>query len=324
MIAYRLVTCGGNEYESMVGECLDGHFDLSRYYLDSGTHRILKYLRAPFKFAKLHVTAVNRTHFALVIKTSAAALFNGRTTSRTIVILHHLGSLDNRLNKWIDARILKNLREIDSVVVVSEYWAQFLRESGYRNVHKIYNAFRTDEFKFEDAEIESFKRRQGLIGKPIIYLGNYNPLKGGPQAFQALKGLDVHFVASGNEKTQGVPIKCTYFDRRDYLRLLKASTLVITMSQFAEGWCRTAHEAMLCGTPVLGSGSGGMRELLGAGRQIICDDFRSLRAAVEELLRNADTELQLGQAGYRYASQFTYEKFQRQWLELASRLCQLA
>jgi glycosyltransferase involved in cell wall biosynthesis len=221
---------------------------------------------------------------------------------------------------------LKNLAGSNAtLVVVSEYWNQRLREKGFRNVCKIYNAFRNEEFVFRQQEIEAFKRKYGLADKPIIYLGNYKLLGGTNCAFEALRDLDAHLIASSSTRTPTrTPVRSLALGRQEYLKLLKASALAVIMSQFAEGWCRNAHEAMLCGTPVVGSGKGGMRELLGAGQQIICDDFRSLRAAVEGLLRYADTKVQLGQAGYGYASQFTYEKFRTQWLELASRLCQLA
>ena len=45
-------------------------------------------------------------------------------------------------------------------------------------------------------------------------------------------------------------------------------------------WNRTAHEAMLVGTPVIGSGRAGMRELLEAGGQLICERFEDLRHAL--------------------------------------------
>ena len=69
----------------------------------------------------------------------------------------------------------------------------------------------------------------------------------------------------------------------DYLKLLKASWVVLTMSKFKEGWCRTAHEAMLLKTPVIGSGTGGMRELLENGKQIVCPEFDNLREKVKYL-----------------------------------------
>ena len=58
------------------------------------------------------------------------------------------------------------------------------------------------------------------------------------------------------------------------------------MSKFQEGWCRTAHEAMLLKTPVVGSGFGGMSELLEGGGQIICDNFNDLKEKIEYLLGN--------------------------------------
>jgi glycosyltransferase involved in cell wall biosynthesis len=51
----------------------------------------------------------------------------------------------------------------------------------------------------------------------------------------------------------------------DYNVLLKNAKAVICMSEFKEGWCRVLHEAAIHGTPILGSGLGGMKELLEIG-----------------------------------------------------------
>ena len=66
-------------------------------------------------------------------------------------------------------------------------------------------------------------------------------------------------------------------ERKEYLKLLKAASVVVAMSKFKEGWNRTVHEAMLCKTPVVGAPQGGMKELLEGGEQIICDDFAKLK-----------------------------------------------
>ena len=72
------------------------------------------------------------------------------------------------------------------------------------------------------------------------------------------------------------------------------------MSKFLEGWNRTAHEAMLCRTPVIGSGTGGMRELLLGGQQIICEDIKTLPEIVDYAIKNAFAlgEIQLLQYVY--------------------------
>ncbi len=48
----------------------------------------------------------------------------------------------------------------------------------------------------------------------------------------------------------------------------------------------TALKAMLCGTPVVGSGRGGMRELPQKGGQIICRDFGELGPLAADLLND--------------------------------------
>lgn len=53
-----------------------------------------------------------------------------------------------------------------------------------------------------------------------------------------------------------------WIDAEDYADFLEACDLVVANSQFAEGWCRVLHEAAIAGTPVIGSGRGGMGELL--------------------------------------------------------------
>ena len=84
------------------------------------------------------------------------------------------------------------------------------------------------------------------------------------------------------------------------------------MSKFKEGWNRTTHEAMLCKTPVIGSGLGGMRELLEGGSQAICEDFNDLKEQVSYALDHPE----MGEKGFEFAGQFTVEKFNAEWVRL--------
>jgi glycosyltransferase involved in cell wall biosynthesis len=81
----------------------------------------------------------------------------------------------------------------------------------------------------------------------------------------------------------------------------------------SEGWNRIAHEAMLCKVPVIGTGSGGMKELLEGGEQHISKNFEHLPDLVKNSLKNKD---ELGQKGYQYASQFDMDYFQNSWKSL--------
>jgi len=311
---------GGSAYEVMVAESLAGPFDLHKYTLDFRKWGSLKYLAAPFEFAEARRLLTDCRDHVVVVKTLSSAFLNPMRQPPNIVILHHVGASENPLYSIVEGYIFKQVRKANAVVVVSEYWKRYLLREGFNNVHKIYNGFKMEEFDLVAEEIEGFKKRYGLLGKPIVYVGNYGPGKGVENTVEVLKDLDVHLVASGRGHRGHSQVKCYFLGRRDYLRLLAASEIAITMSQFAEGWCRTAHEAMLCGTPVLGSGLGGMRELLEEGGQIVCPDFRTLRCLVEGLLANEKRREELGRKGREFAGQFTCERFQLDWIDLVNKI----
>jgi len=170
-------------------------------------------------------------------------------------------------------------------------------------------------FSFEGEEVEDFKRRFKLGGKPILYLGNCQRIKGIVEAYGQLKHLEVQLITSGRKEVD-LPILNLEVNYRDYLLLLKSASVVITMSKFKEGWNRTAHEAMLCKTPVIGSGLGGMKELLEGGKQIICSDFNDLKEQVSYALDHPE----LGGKGFEFAKQFTVKRFGDEWIRLIERL----
>jgi len=209
----------------------------------------------------------------------------------------------------------RHLRQADAIVTISKYWQDHFVSRGYTNVHLIYNAFDVDSFRFDEEEIDQFKRKFRLDQKPIVYLGNCQRIKGVVEAYEQLKHLDLHLVTSGRREVN-LPAMNLNLDYRNYLLLLKSASVVLTMSKFKEGWNRTAHEAMLCGTPVIGSGLGGMRELLEGGEQLVCDDFRYLREKVGEALHHPE----VGQKGYAFAAQFGMDRFRESWLKLMDEL----
>jgi hypothetical protein len=170
---------GGSAYESMVADGLAGAFDISRYSLRDNRSRAVRYLGAWLHLGKLDSVFYGYRGFALAVKTFDAALFDDGQVRRTIVILHHVHgpdlfgkSLRDVLYARVENHILNKLLGVDVVVVVSEYWNKRLQEVGFRNIYKIYNAFKISEFVFCEEEIESFKRKYCLTDKPIIYLGN--------------------------------------------------------------------------------------------------------------------------------------------------------
>ena len=237
-----------------------------------------------------------------------------------IVIAHHYdptgSGVATRVMQHIAYRMLLwQKKRVDRLVVVSRYWYDFFRAKGFQNVTIIHNPFEIEAFEATAEAVADFKRRYGLDGKPIVYLGNAQRKKGVREAYEALRDTDVHLVTSGTRQVQ-LPVRHLDLSFRDYVLLLHASDVVVTMSRFKEGWNRTAHEAMLCGTPVVGSGSGGMRELLEGGGQIVCDSFERLASCVKQAMEDKT----LGQKGYRFAVAFDKSRFVRAWQTLIKEL----
>jgi len=317
---------GGNIYEYMILRAFEDDYNVSRHPIYTGKGKI----QSIVKIAKIQLSTSfmqSKSKNTIIIKSMDMAFIPSRQcpASKSVVVVHHLDFTHDKYKKLystFSSLLYNNLNKSDVVVVVADYWQDFLIKKGFENVRKIPNAFYPEEFVFTTKEIEAFKQRHELLGKEIVYLGNYGPGKGVEEAYQSLKGLEVHFVTSGNVNVQDcpLPIRKLFLNYRDYQRLLRASHLAVAMSQFEEGWCRVAHEAMLCRTPVLGSGKGGMAELLQGGKQIICRDFRDLRNRAEHLLGQSEERKKLGEDGYNFAKDFTFERFKANWLTLINDL----
>ena len=314
---------GGNIYQKMIAEVLSGNIDIK--FINVGTKNVgeLRYLEAPLILWRIFKIS-RRKDFDIVIRNFEASLFRNKEPVKNIAIIHHIDSSCSPTflkitYPFLEKIILRNLKRFDAIVTVSQYWKNYFKKRGYENVYIIYNAFNINEFIFSDEEISEFKKKFNLLEKPIIYLGNCQRGKGVVESYYALRSLHAHLVTSGNPQVK-IPAKNLRIDYRNYLRLLKASSVTVAMSKFKEGWCRTAHEAMLCKTPVIGSGMGGMRELLEGGKQMICSNFDSLRGKVKYLLNHPEIRKEMGEDGYSFAKNFTMEKFGEEWKKLIKNL----
>jgi len=315
---------GGYVYDTYARKVLRESHDVTVTYIcrgraNSKARRLLQLSRYSLKMRSLSLQG------EIVFRGLYSTVFAPFDKVRKhVVILHHIDTsgFDNRtFYDYFTKRFFKKVQLADVVVVVSEYWKNILTKLGCPKVVVIHNSFDLTQFEFDKQELTDFCRKLGIPNdKPIIYLGNARPEKGYLESYEALKNIDAIFLTTGKKNTN-LPILHTYLSYRDYLRLLRISSLVITMSKFNEGWCRTAHEAMLCGTPVIGSGRGGMRELLQKGGQIICRDFSKLGPLVADLLNDKIRLAYMAVKGKEYASQFTIDHFRENWLDLISSFC---
>jgi glycosyltransferase involved in cell wall biosynthesis len=216
-----------------------------------------------------------------------------------------------KLSHWL---FILQRSQVEAVVSCSEYWSNYYKKKGFKNAVTIFNGF---DIKSMDQSLDvpdsSFVlERFGLISKKYLHLGSYGPAKGQNIAFKYLKDLGLPMIATSASKEVMIEdlqdiifIKANF---NEYNILLKNAKATICMSEFKEGWCRVLHEAAIHGTPIIGSGLGGMKELLEIGNftsstgDKLRDDFNN--RTKEESLPKIKMSL------YRT---FTLEKFYEAW-----------
>lgn len=307
-----------NIYELEARKTLSKKFNLEMMLFQSAyfkKSRYLKFLESLYRLSRL----AGKKDVWIRGPHSVILLSKKKTQGKNLALVYHIDSLGSPLVFLINRLFYWRLKDADAIVTMSEYWRRHFSDKGYKNVYKIYCGFDLKEFDITEKEVFEFKKKHGLEEKPIIYLGNCHKVKGVADSYEMLKGLDVYLVTSSRRQAD-VPTLNFDLDRRDYLKLLKASSMAITMSKFKEGWSITTHEAMLCKTPVIGSGEGGMKELLDGGKQIVCRNLKELRKEAEYLLNHPGARKKMGEDGYNFAKGFTLEKFEENWLDLIKKI----
>jgi len=255
---------------------------------------------------------------AVSIRNTDGALFlNSR--QKNILVFHHYHPIaKNRLlfwyQKWAYGNLIRNMDQIDILVVVSQYWKDHFEQLDLpiKRIEVIYNPFEVERYAVKGEEVwQEFRKKYGLSDKPIVYIGNLQEEKGALETYEALKNLEIEMVASGIARLN-LPVRHLDLSFDDYITLLQLSSVSVLMSRLHEGWNRVAHESLLCGTPVIGTGYGGMGELLEGAGQTICRDFARLPKLVEEQLSNPV----IGIEAQRYVSSFSVQRFEKAWEEV--------
>ena len=311
-------------YNQQARKALAKHFSSKLLSLEAKYFKKRRYLKF---FESFYYLFKLRGEESLWIRDfySVLSLSKKRTKGKNLALIFHIDFLKFPLFSKIPFFLLekfvfyRQLKKVDAIVVIAEYWRKYFLEKGYPYVYKVYCGFDLNDFNISNQEVLEFKKKHNIEGKPIIYLGNCQKAKGVVDSYNALKGLDVHFVTSGRRQAD-IPALNIDLDYRDYLKLLKASSIAVTMSKFKEGWCITTHEAMLLKTPSIGSGLGGQQELLEGGKQIVCKDFKNLRENVEYLLNHPEVRKKMGEDGYNFAKDFTMERFEQEWTGVVKKI----
>lgn len=223
--------------------------------------------------------------------------------SHPIVAAHHYLTLRS---------LIRNKNKIHKLVVIAQFWREYFHLLGFKNIETIYCGFDKNNFAISESVVENLRAKINPQNKKIVYIGNPQRKKGADKVYEALKHReDLLLITSGN-KDVDLPCLNLQLSHQDYLALLKISAVVVTFSQFKEGWNRVAHEAMMMGVPIIGSGLGGMGELLRGGGQTIVSESAKLSEAIDQALQDKE----IGLRGKEFAETFTRERFEKSCFEL--------
>jgi glycosyltransferase involved in cell wall biosynthesis len=180
------------------------------------------------------------------------------------------------------------------------------------------------------AAIESVRRRHGIVGPYVLFVGGIEPRKnldhlvhafarsdarnltlvlaGGPvrwfpQAFEHLEAT-IELLPPG---VQARIIRLGYVGERDKLALLSGAMLLAYPSLY-EGFGFPVLEGFAAGVPVLTSNVSSLPEVAGGAAVLVDpDDIDAIAAALSEIVADDDLRAVLSASGVARAAHFTWE-----------------
>jgi glycosyltransferase involved in cell wall biosynthesis len=215
--------------------------------------------------------------------------------------------------RWLEKYTLRNA---NFAVGRSSGVIDVLRKKGYTGPARVVgNAANTDLFKPMDRE--ACKRELGLKGFVAGYAGRLVERKGLTDLIDALKfcpsDVTVLFVGGGEQqpvleeraRAAGVADRVRFLPTRKLEELppiMNAMDVFVlpswTVPSWKEQFGRVIIEAHACQTPVIGSDSGAIPDVVGEGGLIFPErDAQKLAEAIMELHRSPDRARRMGAAG---------------------------
>ncbi len=302
---------GGNSYENELVKCLRKDNEIDEIIPVSNVKSRLKYFFV-FSFFYQLFKISNFKQYDYVIRALETSFFLSSHTKNIVIAHHYDVSYSNIFSKTMQYLAFKNLlfqkNKVDTLIVVSKYWEDFFSQYGFTNIKVIYNSFDTVAYSRSEDEISVFRNKYNLLDKKIIYIGNPQRKKGSDEVYEILKDENYYLLTSGTKELDLGTIHLN-LDHHEYITLLASSDLVVLNSKFKEGWNRVAHEALLCKTPVIGSGRGGMGELLEKAKQEKFTVDTELKSKIQKVFTHYDL---YKNNGYLWAVKYDLNRFCRE------------
>lgn len=166
---------GGNVYERQIDHALN-EFIVNVFFALAYIPKKLRYLFFPmFYFLNFWKSNFNDAD-VVIIPLEAISLLS--RNKKNIIIIHHidhsfssfLSSINQKLTYFL---LFLNRKRIDKIVVVSQFWRDYLLGKGFNNIQIIYNEV-DSKLKYKaECSNSNFK----VDGKLNIYIGNFHKKK---------------------------------------------------------------------------------------------------------------------------------------------------
>lgn len=235
-------------------------------------------------------------------------------------------------------------RNATMVITVSQHAKQDIIDAlklPSERIRVIYEAAGAEYHPITDAEkLASIRRRYGLTGRYIFYLGGLDQRKNVPQLVRAFAQLyrevndpSLQLLISGNPDKQNGPlfpdprplaadlettgqIIYRFVEEEDKPAVYSAASLFVFPSLY-EGFGLPPLEAMGCGTPVVCSNRTSLPEVVGdAAISVDPEDTRALVDAMKRVLTNETLHADLRTRSVQRAAHFSWHNTAQETLEV--------
>lgn len=302
---------------------------------------------------------VSRTPMDILFYPSVYTYFPARTSAKTIVTFHDV--IAELYPKMVfpnfRARFFWGLKtwlarfQADLILTVSEFSRQGIVRYFKIPPRKVAVTLEAADAMFHpvsrNGELQQIRRKYNLdeADRFFLYVGGIAPhknLKTLINAFnlfqQAVNDprfkllivgdfegdafwMDPEISNRARERTRSGDIRFTGYAPDEDLPLLYSAADALVLPSFCEGFGLPALEAMACATPVIGSDTTSLPEVVGeAGLFFHPTDVEQLAAHLQTLRENTTLRAQLSEKAYQRARQFTWEKAARTVLDIMKQL----
>lgn len=250
-----------------------------------------------------------------------------RSTTPMVATVHDVLPLSRpdwftRRGTRLMARALRRISErADLVLVPSEVVARDCLASGFDPRRLRVVPWGSTPVSVDAPRIDAVRRRFGLDGPYVLFVGTIEPRKGLPVLADALArvgrpGLalvvagpagwgpdaDRHLVA-----VPGPVVRTGFLDVED-LDALRSGAAVCCLPSWAEGFGLPALEALAAGAPVVTSAGTALAEVVGEAAVLVAPGRADLLAgALRRVLDDADLAAELRRAGPARAAGFRWQ-----------------